>query len=357
MTMAPTVDLDDPAALAAADPEGMLAEVAALGSQLRRGFQTAAAVPDLPSGTGVREVVVCGMGGSGVAGDVTRALYADRLGVPVVVVKGYRLPEFAGRDTLVFAVSFSGNTEETLAAYAEATERGCRVVAVSAGGELAARAAEDDAAYVPVPPEVPMPRAAIGYLATAPLGVLDAVGLVPPAGEEVLRAAGELDALAGELGPGATTATNEAKAMAGWIGGRTPVIWGSEGIAEAAALRWRTQVNENAKGPAFWNALSELDHNEIEGWAAGSGAPYALVVLRHGGEHPRTAPRLEATLAAIQGSGLEHQEVWARGGSPLAQLFSLVMLGDFASAYLGILRGVDPMPVPVLMSLKERLRS
>ena len=349
--------LADPAAISVADPGGMLTLAASLGSQLREGFDTARSTGALPSPEGLRSIALCGMGGSGVAGDVVRSLYADRLPIPVAVVKGYRLPEFCGRDSLVVAVSFSGNTEETLAAYREAASRGCRLVTVCAGGELAALSEADEVARVPVPAQVPVPRAALGYLAAAPIGILDAMGLVPPAEDTVAEAAGVLEELAAAFGPDRTAADNEAKAIALWLAGRTPVVWGSEGLAEAAALRWKTQLNENPKIPAWAGVLPELDHNEVEGWSDGAGTSYGVVILRHPGEHPRTGPRVDATLQAIATSGLEARQVRASGSGPLSWLLSLIMAGDFASTYLAIARGVDPMPVPVLASLKERLRA
>jgi glucose/mannose-6-phosphate isomerase len=348
--------LDDRSALEAADPSGMLALAGSLGTQVRKGFETAASAPELPSAEGLRSIAVCGMGGSGVAGDVLRSLYAGRLQLPIAVVKGYELPEFCGRDTLVFAMSFSGNTEETLAVYREAVARGCRVVAVSAGGELAALAEADEVARVPLPSHVPVPRAAVGYLATAPLGVLHSMGLVPHGPEDVAEVATILDDLAAELGPDVPEGQNEAKDVAAWLHDRTPVIWGSEGVAEAPALRWKTQFNENAKVPAWSGVLPELDHNEIEGWSAEAGFSYALIVLRHGQEHPRVAARIDASLQAIAASGLDARKVWAHGSQPMEELFSLIMLGDFTSIYLALLSGVDPTPIPVLSSLKERLR-
>ena len=130
---------------------------------------------------------------------------------------------------------------------------------------------------------------------------------------------------------------------------------GERGLAEAPAGRFRTQVNENAKSPAFSSVLSELDHNEIEGWSAGAGEGYAVVALRHAREHPRVGDRLDATLEAIAGAGLDFREAHAEGRTPMEILFSLLMLGDFAATYLALLRGADPTPVPVLMTLKERL--
>ena len=348
--------LDHPAALAAADPGGMLSLAGRLGSQLRGGFEAGRRAAGLPSGEGIRAVGLCGMGGSGVGGDILRSLFAERLPVPVVVSKGYAVPEFFGKDTLVVASSFSGNTEETLAAYAEAVSRGCRVVTVSAGGDLAERSRIDGVAHVRLPDNVPVPRAALGYLSAAPVGILEGVGLIPPMSHEVEQAAALLDDLAGRLGPERPSAENEAKSLAVWLAGRTPVIWGSEGLAEAPAVRWKTQVNENAKAPAFASVLPELDHNEIEGWSEGSGRDYGLVILRHPLEHPRIQPRVVATLGAVAVSGLEGREVWAAGAASLEILFSLIMKGDFASTYLAILRGVDPTPIPVLTGLKQRLR-
>jgi glucose/mannose-6-phosphate isomerase len=342
--------------MAQIDRSGMLDAVAALGRQLEDGFEIGRSTLDLPSGDGLHSVVICGMGGSGISGDVVRALYADRLGLPVLVVKGYRLPEFCTRESLVMASSFSGNTEETLACYREALARGCRVVAITAGGELAELSQADDVARVILPDRAMMPRAALGYLAGAPMGVLQAMGMVPAAGSSVRSAAMLLDRMASELRPEEPAESNEARAIAEWLGDRVPVIWGSEGVAEVAALRWKAQFNENAKRPAFVSVLPELDHNEIEGWTPGTGATFGAIVLRHPGEHPRVEVRVRATLEAVAESGLSWREVHADGSSPLEWLFSLVMLGDFTSVYAALQAGVDPSPVPALSGLKKRLR-
>jgi glucose/mannose-6-phosphate isomerase len=348
--------LDDRRALSADGASTMLSLVRSTGRQLREGYRAGRTAPDLPSGGSLRSVAICGMGGSGVVGDIIRSLYAGRLPLPIVAVKGYELPEFCGRDTVALAVSFSGDTEETLAAYADAVDRGCRVVAVSAGGELAARAGEDQVPHVTLPGNVPVPRAALGFAAGVPIGLLEAMGLIPPAADEVERTAARLEEMASRLGPEVSVGENQAKSLAGWIGDRTPVIWGSQGIADAAAVRWKTQMNENAKVPAFSSVLPELDHNEVEGWSEGTGGSFVGIALRHRGEHPQVGPRVAATIEAIQASGLEVRELHGSGFALLEALFSLIMVGDFASTYLGILRGVDPLAIPVLTKLKERLR-
>ena len=349
--------LDDPAALGASDPGGMLALVADLAQQLRQGFDVGRGTSSLPGLQDIRSVVVCGMGGSGIVGDVLRASFADRMSVPLIAVKGYGLPAFCGPATMLLAVSYSGETEETLACYSQGVAAGCPAIAVSSGGRLADLAAADGVAHVLVPGHIPAPRAALGYLAGASAGVLEGVGLIPEAGQDVHRASDAVETLAAELAPERPLRENRAKSLAAWLLERIPVVWASEGVAEAAALRWKTQLNENAKVPAFHAVLPELDHNEIEGWTRGSGSPFGLVILRHPGEHPRIARRVQATLEAITGSDLECREVHSEGSAPMETALSLAILGDFVSTYLAILRGVDPTPVQALTELKERLRT
>lgn len=349
--------LDDPAFIDAVDGSGMLAMAADLGRQLRAGFQSGRKVSGPPGRGEITAVVVCGMGGSGIAGDVVRSLHTGSAGAPIVGWKGYGLPGFCGPETLVLAVSYSGNTEEVLSSFDAALERGSTVVSISSGGALADRASDRGRSHVAIPSDVPMPRAAVGYLAGAALGVIEATNLTASVAEDLDRAAALLDDLATRLGPDRPIAANESKELALWLAARFPVVWGSDGLAEGAALRWKNQMNENAKVPAWCAVLPELDHNEIEGWGPGMGGPFGLIVLRHGGEHPRTGERVDASLEAIGDAGLSVRQVWAEGTAPLENLLSLMMKADFASVYLAVLRGLDPTPVPVLMGLKERLRS
>lgn len=349
------IDLDDVAAVTAADPSGMLDTVLALPEHCRLGYRAGRGAADLPSGDGLRELVVCGMGGSGIAGDIIRALYQDRLGVPITVVKGPTLPEFCGKDSLVLCSSFSGGTAETLACFEEAAASGCRLVAVTSGGELQRRAEEQGAAVVEVPGGFPAPRAAVGHLAFGALGALERIGVIPALEAEVEHTGLLLESLAGELGPGAPMQENRAKALAARVGDRIPVVWGSWGVAEVAAARWKTQFNENSKIPAFASVLPELNHNEVVGWSSGQGDRFLLVVLRHGQEHPEVGALVPAALEVVAESGLAHEEVWSAGDSPLSVLMSLVMLGDAVSTYLGLLRAVDPTPIEAIVRLKEAL--
>jgi glucose/mannose-6-phosphate isomerase len=186
------------------------------------------------------------------------------------------------------------------------------------------------------------------------LAVLASAKVVDP-GEDLARASAVLAELAADLGPAVPEHPNEAKAVARWLGERIPVIWGSEGVSEAAAWRWKCAFNENAEVPAFSSALPELDHHEVVGWAEGRGTSFALLVLREEGEHRSVGPRIAATLEEVAASGIVWREVWGRGDTPLSRALSLMLLGDTASAYHALGRGVDPAPIEAIARLKARL--
>lgn len=347
-------DLDDTAAILAADRGGMLEAIAHLPEHCADGYANGLGTKGLPSANGVTAIAFCGMGGSAVAGDVIRALYISRLRVPFEVIRTPALPEFCGPHTLVFASSYSGDTAETLTCFEEAVRRGCRVVPVSSGGELVARAAELDLAVVPVPAGY-QPRAALGFLALGALGALEAMGVVPSADEDLGEATDVLRTLAATLTPDVPVASNRAKQLAAAIGTRTPVVWGAEGLGSVAAMRWKTQMNENGKIPAWWASMSELDHNEIVGWSGETGKGSYLIALRHEEERRDLADRFPLTLEIVADAGLRGEEVWAHGRSNIARLLSLILIGDLASVYVGIGRGFDPTPVDVITRLKTAL--
>jgi glucose/mannose-6-phosphate isomerase len=348
------IDLDDAAALRSADPSDMLGAVAALPGHVEEAYRNGRAATGLPDLDGLASVVCCGMGGSAVAGDVLKAAFRERLGVSVDVNRSPILPEFAGPHTLVVVSSYSGNTAETLAAFREAVERGCRILAITGGGTLAAECAARGLAAVPVPGGF-QPRAAVGHLTFAMLGALEAAGLVPRLADDVADVVGELRRAVGELDPGVPTERNRAKALAETIGDRIPIVWGTDGIAAVAAMRWKTQMNENGKVPAFASAMSELDHNEVVGWTAPYGERCAVIGLRHGAEPPEIAARFPLSAEIAREAGAVYDEVEVATRSPLATLFDLVLVGDFASCYVALRRGVDPTPVAVIDRLKAAL--
>jgi glucose/mannose-6-phosphate isomerase len=352
----PTVDLDDAAALARVDAGDMLGAVGALGSDAAAGYAAGRATDGLPSLDAITAVVVCGMGGSAVAGDVLKQAFRDRLPVPVDVNRSPLLPSYAGPDTLVLVSSYSGETSETLSAAREALARGCRMIAVTSGGTLASVCGDNGVAFARVPGGA-QPRAALGHLTFTLLGVLEAAGLLPSLERDVAETVEALTSSAAALGPDVPSADNRAKQLAAWIGDRVPVVWGAEGIGSVAAMRWKTQMNENGKVPAWHATMSELDHNEVVGWTRPYGERHAIVALRSSLEHPELAARfgLSADIAADAGAAIE--EVRAPDLGSLASLLALIHVGDYASCYLALARGVDPTPVDVITKLKAALAS
>jgi glucose/mannose-6-phosphate isomerase len=347
-------DLDDPQALRLADPQGMLDAVLGMPSHCRAAYDSACSTEGLPSAKDVTSVTFCGMGGSAVSGDVVRSVFLERLGLPVEVNRAPVLPEHCDSHTLVVCSSYSGNTAETLAAFRAALKRGCRVLVVTSGGTIAEEAAKAGIAIVRVPPGF-QPRAALGHLGFASLGALETMGILPPLATDVGEAIAEVEGMLVAMGPDVPTEDNPAKTLATRIGERFPVIWGADGIGSVAAARWKTQMNENGKLPAFWSSMSELDHNELVGWTAPFGERFFVVGLRHDGEDPQLPPRFPLSYDIVRAAGGEVEEVNARGISALARLMSLVIFGDLTSVYLAIARGVDPTPVPVIERLKAAL--
>jgi glucose/mannose-6-phosphate isomerase len=332
----------------------MLGVVAKLGADASTGYATGKATTGLPSLEGVTAVVYCGMGGSAVAGDVLRQTFRDRLPVPVDVNRSPTLPEYAGPHTLVIASSYSGETSETLGAVEEAVRRGCRMLAITSGGRLASLC-EDRQIAVARAPGGFQPRAALGHLAFAMLGALEAAGLLPSLEADVDEAVSSIEHLASGMGPDVPTADNPAKELAAWLGERVPVIWGAEGIGALAAMRWKTQCNENGKVPAWHASMSELDHNEVVGWVPPFGAQHAVIALRSDHEHRELAARFPLSEDIARDAGAAVREVTIRGRGPLATLLSLMTIGDFATCYIGLRRGADPTPVVAIQRLKAAL--
>jgi glucose/mannose-6-phosphate isomerase len=347
-------DLDDPQAIRLSDPQGMLDAVLGFPRDCRSAYDSARLAEGLPAVGDVSSVTFCGMGGSAVSGDVVRSVFLERLGMPVEVNRSPVLPEHCNSRSLVVCSSYSGNTAETLASFRTALARGCRVLVVTSGGTIADEAEEAGAGIVRVPQGY-QPRAALGHLGFASLGALEAMGLLPPLADDVAEAVGEIEAVFASSAADVPSATAPAKALAVRIGDRIPVVWGADGIGSVAAARWKTQVNENAKRPAFWSSMSELDHNEVVGWSAPFGERFVVIGLRHDGEHAEISPRFPLSFDIARASGAEVEEVHARGQSALSRLMTLIAMGDVMSVYLALVNDVDPTPVAVIERLKAAL--
>ncbi|MDI3279972.1 MAG: bifunctional phosphoglucose/phosphomannose isomerase [Bacillota bacterium] len=347
--------LDDPSARRRLDPQGTESVLAGLADQLEEAARLADAA-ELPSWREIAAVVVAGMGGSAIGGDLVRGLVAPKLTIPFYINREYELPAWVDRRVLVIASSYSGNTAETLAAYREAKRRGARVVAISTGGELELLAQEAGDPWIKIPGGI-SPRAAVGFSLVPILLVLERLGLVAPRREELKEAQQVLLALREEVGAEAPLEQNPAKQLALSLHGRLPVVYGGEGWRAVVAYRWKTQLNENAKHLAYWHALPELNHNETVGWEfpPDLARQVHLVFLRDRLDSEPIRRRFEVT-AEIAGPRVHGiTEVWSRGESDLARLFALLYFGDWTSYHLAILNGVDPTPVRVIDYLKARL--
>ncbi len=313
--------------------------------QIERALGLACRVPN--NLQGFKNVVVLGMGGSAIAGD----LLARFSTVPVVTVRDYELPTWVNSDTLLIAISYSGETEETLSAFREGLRRTRRAVALTTGGALAALCEERDIPWVPVPPGF-QPRAALAFLLFPLLGCLSRLGYVR---DDPARVAAALRGLRDACVP--EHQANPAQDVAQTLFGRIPVIYGA-GITVPVAYRWKTQINENAKQPAYWAELPELCHNEIVGYElAGKVFAQGIVLfLRSSFDHPRVARRVEILKEVLSSRGLAFREVWGQGETALAQALWLLYFGDWVSFYLALLNGVDPTPVRPIQELKKRLK-
>jgi len=371
-----TVDLDDVAALEAGDPQGMLRAVASAAAQVREAAVLAreAGVARLVDAGRPRAVVVCGMGGSGIAGDVLVAVCGVGSPVPVVSHRGYGLPGWVGVADLVVAVSCTGSTEETLSALEEAVRRGTPALVVGAQGspvhDLAQRGR---AVFVPVT-QGRQPRASVWSLSTPLVVAGAALGMCVGDDAGVEAAATGLEDVASRCRVDAEELVNPAKQLATHLVGAVPVLWGSSPLAGAAAYRFACQLNENAKTPATWGVLPEANHTQVVAFdgpfaGASSGADdvfrdraddvdagrLALVLLRDAEEHPQTARRAEASRALAEQRGVPVHELRAEGSAPFERIARLIGLTDFASTYLALAQGIDPTPVEAITALKASI--
>ncbi len=303
---------------------------------------------DAPGG-----LIVAGMGGSAIGGALARAVLGDRASRPLVVMRDYGVPGWTTPDTTVLCMSYSGNTEETLAAYDAAGALGAHRVVATTGGKLAAAAREDGVPVIPLPGMF-QPRVAIGYMLVIVLEVAALCGAAESLHSEIDVAAAHSEALVSEWGPDGPE-DGLAKQIARGLHGTIPQIAGA-GLTTPIAYRWKTQLNENAEVPAFANELPELNHNEIVGWSGASElGRFSAVFLDDSDLHPRVRQRIELTRGLISAAGAPTFRVESRGETRMERLVSLVLLGDLVSLYLAVLRGVDPTPVETIERLKTAL--
>jgi glucose/mannose-6-phosphate isomerase len=340
------------------DSLGFLDAVGGLPEQLEAAHENAAEadLSSLPAGDAIDSIAVLGMGGSGIAGDVLQAV-GTALPVPVVALKQYRTPAFIGPRTLVFALSYSGNTEETVSMTRGAFEAGAPIVTVTCGGALDELAAEHRGLRIACPSGL-MPRAALGALLAPLLVTVFRLGIYPEAHASLVMAQQQLARRRDECRPEVEGAKNPARELARKIGRTIPVVYGGGAIGAVAARRFKNDVNETAKAPAFWGAYPELNHAEICGWGQQGDVTrqiLSLVQLRHGFEHERLSEQIARSQEMIEEVFVQVLEVEARGEGRLAQLLDLMYLGTWTSCYLALANDVDPGPIDAIAQLKAAL--
>jgi glucose/mannose-6-phosphate isomerase len=297
--------------------------------------------PDAP------QAVVCGMGGSAIGGDLAAAALGSRLIKPMITERGYELPPACGTSSLVLCSSYSGNTEETLACFAGAEALGAQRIVATTGGELADLAREAGVPVIGLPAGL-QPRAAVGYMFCVSAELAALAGAAPRLNTEIDSSATHLAEVSEEL-------IEQAAEIAGRLAGATPVIYGS-GLTSPIAYRWKAQMNENGKLPAFSSAMPEADHNEIVGWqGAKETGKYAAIFLHDRDQHPRERRRFELTARLIDPYAEAIVDFETVGESRTERLLHAVMLGDLVSLHLAAARGIDPTPVDVIEDLKEQL--
>ncbi len=303
----------------------------------------------------VEKIVITGLGGSAMGGDILSSYLADELNLPIYVNRDYALPSFVDERSLVVVMSYSGNTEETLSAYRTAVERKAKIVGITSGGKLLDLCRDSGNPAAVVPGGLP-PRTALGYLFFPALMTIRKLSFIKDKAEEIDEAICLLRELAVEYS--VASASNPAKALARDIHEKLPIIYSASKRLGAITTRWRTQINENSKSLAYNHVFPEMNHNEIVGWGGGPRdvvKNLAVVILRDRDDYDRIKRRIEITKEVIVRDPATISEVYSKGNGLLARLFSLIYLGDFVSFYLACLYGVDPTPVERIATLKREL--
>ncbi|MBV9870335.1 MAG: mannose-6-phosphate isomerase [Frankiaceae bacterium] len=370
--------LDDVAGLTRADPQDMLRAVATSGAQVRasRTATREASLDVLGFQTRPRAIVVAGMGGSGISGDVLAAVAGMRCPVPIVVHRGYGLPGWVGAADLVIAVSCSGTTAETLTAAVEAARRGTSLLGVgSADSPLEEHCRNGGGGFVPIVKEL-SPRSSLWALTVPMLITASRYGLVDlgPDDADLEAAAMQLESAATLCSPDRESFTNPAKALAAELAGSLPLVWGTGQVGPVAAQRMVCQIAENAKLPAIAGGLPEAHHNQVVAFdgalAAGNGDDdlfrdrveeedplrLRLLLLRDDDNDELAKKRAHASADVAAGRGIKVSVLGAQGESPLERIASLVGIADFASVYLGLAYGVNPTPIAPIDELKQVLQ-
>ena len=349
----PSAFLDNIERINAVDKSGMLSFSVNAAKHYREAAKNAERIiVDYPKPS---NIVVAGLGGSAIGGDLLKDWAKTQLSVPIEVSREYKLPAYANKKTLVFITSYSGDTEETLSSFLDAFKRKCMIYCITSGGALLKYAKKLKVPHLQVPSGMP-PRAALPYMLLPLLVYMEKAGLVKGVKEELNEAISLLEKISQDNAPEKPCIDNFSKGLAQNIGESTPIIYGF-GFYRGVAQRFKQQFNENSKSAAKWEYFPELDHNEIVGWE-GRGEQckwYSIILIRDVDEPVEIESRIDTTKQIMERSGLIIVDLEVQGTSPLAKMLSTILVGDFTSVYLAVLRGADPTPVKTITILKNTL--
>lgn len=339
----------------AVDTSNMYSLIKKFPEQVEEAVTIGNATSPRPAVSNARNIVLSGLGGSAIGGDLLKSYLARELKIPFIVNRHYTLPGFVDKNSLVIISSYSGNTEETLSSFKEAQKRGAKVLCISSGGEVGKLAKKKKSPIITIPGGLP-PRAALGYSFFPLLIALGKLGLIRNKRQEIAETLTMLKSKSDEYGS-PDAASNKALQIAGQLRGRIGIIYSSTERFDAVATRWRGQMAENGKSLMFSHVLPEMNHNELVGWKSLTDQMQEMqvVLLRDQDDHPRVKVRMDITRSIIAERTQHITEVWSEGTSSLTRMFSLVYLGDWVSFFLAILHGINPTPVDVIDYLKNEL--
>ncbi|MDI6731859.1 MAG: bifunctional phosphoglucose/phosphomannose isomerase [Candidatus Margulisbacteria bacterium] len=348
--------IDNPQELGSIDKSGMLECVLAMPAHLQKAKAVFSSLKP-PKIKKINNLVIAGMGGSAIAGDVIADLLSEKLPFPLIVSRNYKIPAFIGKETLFLAISYSGETEETLAALKEAETRGASSICFTSGGKLQEIAAAKKYPSYKLPAGF-QPRAAFPYILTAVLKCLEGFGLIQNLAEEIDEAVWVLEKTRQEIGIARPLRTNSAKRLAQKLVGRIPLIFAVTGSSAAAGLRLKCQFNENSKSCAVLYVLPEMNHNEIVNlFELKNGCHnFSALFLRDEKDTERIKKRIEITKSLLSRQLGGYTEIFSQGESKLARILSLIYYGDLLSVYIPLLRKADPTPVEAISRLKKELK-
>jgi glucose/mannose-6-phosphate isomerase len=349
------VNLDDLRIMKRYDPDGMLTHLHEMPELCERAWRLALDFSLPPDYSKVNKVVVTGMGGSAIGGDLVSGLVASESQLSVFICRDYSLPAFVDAHTLVIVSSYSGMTEETLSAFEQAMRLEAKKLVITTGGMLK-RAAEENGIPIFSFDYRAQPRAALPFSLLSILCFLQKLGFIKDKSADVAEAVLVLQQLSTVIDESVVLADNLAKQLAARLYGRLSVIYGA-GIFSEVAHRWKTQINENSKAWAFYENFPELNHNAVVGYQFPPELAdrIEVVLLRSALLPERIRLRYQITCNLLEQAGIGYFTVDAQGASPLSQLMSLILFGDYVSYYLAILYAIDPAPVKVIDYLKEQL--